>query len=74
MRKIEGLQDCIRELRYALERETELIDRIDRFEKRMEDVECKQGFMARRDPPKIPKFPKVLRLYGLVPPEERATA
>lgn len=74
MRKITGLNDCIRELSAALEREDVLLDVVANLNARMEDVECKQGFMARRDPPKIPKFPKVLRLYGLVPPEERATA
>ena len=41
------------------------------FERRLELVEKDQGWLAKRDPPRIPKFPKILREMGIVPPEER---
>lgn len=54
------------------EREETLLDVVAGLNKRLRDVEHGQSFLARRDPPRIPPFPKVLRLYGLLPPEERA--
>lgn len=40
--------------------------------RRMGLVENEQGYLANREPPRIPKFPKVLREYGILPPGERA--
>lgn len=49
-----------------------LRETVDDLLRRVKLVENGQGYLANREPPRIPKFPKVLREYGILPPEERA--
>ncbi len=44
------------------------------LEARLEDVETKQGYLARRPKIAIPRFPRILRQYGMVPPHEKGAA
>lgn len=44
---------------------------LDDYKRRIKMLEEGKSFLSQREPPRVPKFPKVLRLYGIVPREER---
>ena len=69
--EIKSMRDAALAVRWLLDqREKDLVE-IATLKERIESVESKQGFFAQRKPPKIPPFPRILRQYGYVPPEER---
>jgi hypothetical protein len=69
--EVKSPKDAVMAVRFLIEDRESLNAEIDDLKRRLEFVENDQGFLSKREPPRIPKFPKVLRLYGIVPPEER---
>lgn len=71
VRKMMSAREINEAVFVVMERNERLTAIIDKLQKRIENVEMGQSFLSRRDPPNPLPFPKVLRLYGLLPPEER---
>ena len=69
---VKSPRDAVLAVRELIEEREEMQLEMKDLARRLHLVENDQGYLAKRDPPRVPKFPKILRELGIVPPEERS--
>ncbi len=67
---VNGSRDVLQAVRQLLDRRGQDEATIATLQARLEDVEDKQGFLARRPKIAVPRFPDILRRYGIIPPDD----
>ena len=68
---IQTSRDAAFAVRWLIEQREEMLGLLAALEARIDEVESKQGFFAQRDFFAPPRFPVILRRYGITPPSER---
>jgi hypothetical protein len=72
--EVKNLRSAVDAIHWLMEEREKTLAQIAALEYRIELAEKDRSFMARREPPRVPPFPKILRDYGMFPPEERKGA